>query len=201
MLWRVHSLVWSLAMGAATLPLCALANSSALQKSPLTEEQSSNSCQVSARISACIIAGLPKYDESAIKDAAIVGRPPGNNDEVVLLPKLFVFASGLPTFSERDHYSKNDFAALLRARYPGASTRGQDPDRIDGRVRNYAAFMYAEDKRLNRIKDLTDFSDALRRNGDISGSDELRTEIQKAFFRHKDGLTEAIDRSVNNGRR
>jgi len=117
------------------------------------------------------------------------------------MPKFFVYAEKVPAFSERDLYSKAGFAVLLRKKYPGASVRGQDPDRIENNVPNYAALMYAEDKRLNQMKHFKDFADTLLRVGDAAGSKELNAEIRRTFFRHPDTLIDAMDKSANNGRR
>ncbi len=152
---------------------------------------------ISAPISAAITAGLPKYKPGTVDD-----KPTVSPEGVVQMPKFFVYTDKVPAFPERDLYSKAGFAALLRKKYPGASVRGQDPDRIEGNVApNYAALMYMEDKRLSQMKYFKDFASALRRVGDVSGSKELNAEIRRTFSRHPDTLIDAMDKSANNGRR
>jgi hypothetical protein len=132
----------------AWFPLHATAGDQTAPATPPTAERSSGEHPISSPISAAISAGLPKYKPSEAHD-----KSPAKPDDAVTLPKFFVYADKVPSFSERDLYSKEGFAALLRKKYPGASVRGQDPDRIeDNGVPNYAALMYAEDKRLSELK-------------------------------------------------
>jgi hypothetical protein len=159
-------------------------------------ERPSGEHPVSSSISAAITAGLPKYNPRAVDE-----KPSVSSDGVVQLPKFFVYTDKVPAFSERALYSKAGFAELLRKKYPGASVRGQDPDRIDGNVPNYAALMYAEDKRLSQLKHFKDFAETLLRVGDVAGSKELNAEIRRTFSRHPDTLIDAMDISANNGRR
>jgi len=181
----------------AWFPLHATAGDQTAPVTPPTAGRSSAKHPVSSPISAAISAGLPKYKPSEAHD-----KSPANPDDAVSLPKFFVYAEKVPAFSERDLYSKEGFAALLRKKYPGASVRGQDPDRIEANgVPNYAALMYAEDKRLNQMKHFKDFADTLLRVGDAAGSKELNAEIRKTFMRHPDTLIDAMDKSANNGRR
>ena len=180
----------------ALLPLPARAGDQAAPATPANAGQASAAHAISSPISAAITAGLPKYKPSMVDEKPTV-RPDG----VVQMPKFFVFTDKAQTFSERDRYSKEEFAAVLRKRYPGASVRGQDPDRIEGTVPNYGALRYAEDQRSSQMKYFKDFADTLRRMGDVSGSKELNAEIRRTFFRHPDTLIDAMDKSANNGRR
>jgi hypothetical protein len=181
----------------ALFPLRAPAGDQAAPVAPKGADRSSAEHPVSSPISAAISAGLPKYHPSPVDE-----KPTASPDGVVQMPKFFVYAEKVPAFSERDLYSKEGFAALLRKKYPGASVRGQDPDRIeDNGVPNYAALMYAEDKRLGEMKHFKDFADTLRRVGDAAGSKELNAEIRRTFLRQHDWLIEAMDISANNGRR
>ena len=164
---------------------------------PANPQRPSVERPVSSPISAAISAGLPKYKQSEATE-----KLPVRSDDVLQMPKFSVYADKVPAFSERDLYSKEGFAALLRNKYPGASVRGQDPDRIeDNGVPNYAALMYAEDKRLNQMKHFKDFADTLLRVGDVAGNKELNAEIRRTFMRHPDTLIDAMDKSANNGRR
>jgi hypothetical protein len=180
----------------AWFPLHATAGDQTAPATPASADRSSVKPPVSSPISAAIIAGLPKYKKSEADS-----KPPASSDDGLQMPKFFVYAEKVPAFSERDLYSKAGFAVLLRKKYPGASVRGQDPDRIENNVPNYAALMYAEDKRLNQMKHFKDFADTLLRVGDAAGSKELNAEIRRTFFRHPDTLIDAMDKSANNGRR
>ena len=179
----------------ASFPLPAPAGDQTAPANPAGAERSANA-PASSSTSAAITAGLPKYNPCVVSE-----KPSVSSDGVVQLPKFFVYTDKVPTFSERDLFSKAGFAELLRKKYPGASVRGQDPDRIEGNVPNYAALMYAEDKRLSQLKHVQDFADTLRRVGDVSGSKELDAEIRRTFARHPDTLIDAMDKSANNGRR
>jgi len=180
----------------ALFPLPAPAGDQTAPMAPASVEPTSAAHPVSPPLSAAIIAGLPKYKTNPVDEKASV-----SSDGMVQLPKFFVYTDRVPAFSERDLYSRAGFAELLRRKYPGASVRGQDPDRIDGNVPNYAALMYAEDKRLSQLKHFKDFADTLLRVGDVAGSKELNVEIRRTFSRHPDTLIDAMDKSANNGRR
>jgi len=180
----------------ALFPLPAPAGDQTAPATPASAGRSSNALPVSSPISAAITAGLPQYQPSTVDEKPTLGP-----DGVIQLPKFFVYTDKVPAFSERDLYSKAGFAELLREKYPGASVRGQDPDRIDGNVPNYGALMYAEDKRLSQLKHFKNFADTLLRVGDVAGSKELNAEIRTTFARHPDTLIDAMDKSANNGRR
>jgi hypothetical protein len=181
----------------ALFPLRASAGDQTAPEAPANTGQTSAAPSVSSPISAAISAGLPKYKPGPVDE-----KPTVSPEGVVQMPKFFVYTEKVPVFSERDLYSKDGFAALLRKKYPGASVRGQDPDRIEGSVGpNYAALMYMEDKRLSQMKHFKDFADTLLRVGDVAGSKELNAEIRRTFSRRPDWLIDAMDRSANNGRR
>jgi len=181
----------------AWFPLHATAADQVAPATPANPQRPSVERPVSSRLSAAISAGLPKYKHSEAND-----KSPANPDDGLQMPKFFVYAEKVSAFSERDLYSKEGFAALLRKKYPGASVRGQDPDRIEGSVEpNYAALMYMEDKRLSQMKHFKDFADTLLRVGDAAGNKELNAEIRRTFMRHPDTLIDAMDKSANNGRR
>ena len=187
----------SLTVLIAWSPLHSTAADQSAPATPASIERSSAEHPISAPISAAISARLPKYKKSEADR-----KPPVSSGDAVSLPKFFVYAEKVPAFSERDLYSKEGFAALLRKKYPGASVRGQDPDRIEGRAGpNYAALMYMEDKRLSQMKHFKDFADTLLRVGDVAGSKELNAEIRRTFFRHPDTYIDAMDKAANNGRR
>jgi hypothetical protein len=189
--------IMSLTVLIALFPLHATAADQSAPPTPANADRSSVKHPVSSPISTAISSGLPKYKQSEAND-----KSPASPDDAVSLPKFFVYAEKVPAFSERDFYSKEGFAALLRKKYPGASVRGQDPDRIeDSAGPNYAALMYLEDKRLSEMKHFKDFADTLLRVGDAAGSKELNAEIRKTFMRHPDTLIDAMDKSANNGRR
>jgi hypothetical protein len=180
----------------ALFPLHAPAHDQTAPVAPANAGQTSAAHSVSSPTSAAISAGLPKYKPGPVDE-----KPAVSPDGVVQMSQFFVYTEKVPVFSERDLYSKEEFAALLRKKYPGASVRGQDPDRIEGNVPNYGALMYSEDKRLSQMKHFRDFADTLLRVGDVAGSKELNAEIRKTFLRHPDLLIDAMDRSANNGRR
>jgi len=180
----------------ALFPLRAPAGDQTAPVAPASAGQTSATHSVSSPISAAIIAGLPKYKPGPVDE-----KPTVSPDGVVQMPKFFVYTEKVPAFSERDLYSKDGFAALLRKKYPGASVRGQDPDRIEGYVPNYGALMYSEDKRLSQMTHFKNFADILLRVGDVAGSKELNAEIRRTFSRHPDMFIDAMDRSANNGRR
>ena len=188
--------IMSLTVLIALFPLHATAGDQTAPANPTSAGPSSVEHPISSPISAAISAGLPKYKKSEADS-----KPPASSGDAVSLPKFFVYAEKVPAFSERDLYSKESFAALLRKKYPGASVRGQDPDRIEDNVPNYAALMYAEDKRLSQMQHFKDFADTLLRVGDTAGNKELNAEIRKTFMRHPDTLIDAMDKSANNGRR
>jgi hypothetical protein len=186
-----------LTMLIALFPLPAPAGDQTAPGTPASPERSSSEHPTSSPISAAITAGLPKYNPGVVNE-----KPSVSSDGVVQLPKFFVYTGKVPAFSERALYSKAGFAELLRKKYPGASVRGQDPDKIEGSAGpNYAALMYMEDKRLSQMKHFKDFADTLLRVGDVSGSKELNAEIRRTFARHPDTLIDAMDKSANNGRR
>jgi hypothetical protein len=189
--------IMSLTVLIAWFPLHATAADQTTPATPASADRSSVKPPVSSPISAAISAGLPKYQRNEAND-----KSPVRSDDVLQMPKFFVYAEKVPAFSERDLYSKEGFAALLRKKYPGASVRGQDPDEIEGRAGpNYAALMYMEDKRLSQMKHFKDFADTLLRVGDVAGSKELNAEIRKTFLRHPDTYIDAMDKAANNGRR
>jgi hypothetical protein len=151
---------------------------------------------VSREIASAITAGLPGYvhPKPSLRPAAIA-----DESEVVRLPRMVVFAPRVPVIDERDLWSKSGFSALLRARYPGASFRGQDPDHSP--LPNYAALMYAEDRRQRRMNALSELARALRRTGDAAGSRELKRLIEDTFLRQEDWKTEGMDKTLNPWRR
>ena len=180
----------------ALFPLPAPAGDQTAPATPASPERSSVEHPISSSISAAITAELPKYNPSVVSE-----KPSVSSDGVVQMPKFFVYTDKVPAFPERDLYSKAGFAELLRKKYPGASVRGQDPDRIEGNVPNYGALLYAEDKRLSQLKHFRDIAETLLRVGDVSGSKELNAEIRRTFARQPDTLIDAMDKSANNGRR
>ncbi len=117
------------------------------------------------------------------------------------MPKVKVFGERTPAFTQRQIYTRSEFSALLRKEFPGASTKWQDPYRIDGHVFNYAALMYAEKKRKRDQASLMDFADRLGKAGDHAGEKELKNEIEDTFVRRSDWTTESMDRSANDDRR
>lgn len=132
-----------------------------------------------------------------IHAAKSTGLP--DSEEVVLLPKVEVRDKGpqLPTGDAVLTLAGK--AALLRARYPGATFRGQD---AEGRVTpNYGALMYRDDKRLAQLQELEAAAEALLRAGNREQADELDKEAKIALRRRPSPRDEAMDRSVNNDRR
>ena len=117
------------------------------------------------------------------------------------MPKVKVFGERTPAFTQRQIYTRSEFSALLRKEFPGASTKWQNPYRIDGHVFNYAALMYAEKKRKRDQESLMDFADRLGKTGDRAGEKELKNEIDDTFVRRGDWRTESMDRSANDDRR
>ncbi|OIR04136.1 hypothetical protein GALL_138670 [mine drainage metagenome] len=141
-------------------------------------------------------AGLPKFDpHGSVETAKPI--PEG----ATLMPKVKVFGERTPTFTQRQIDTRSEFSALLRKEFPGASTKWQDPYRIDGHVFNYAALMYSEQKRKRDQTSLMDFADRIGKTGDHAGEKELKNEIEDTFVRRGDWTTESMDRSANDDRR
>jgi hypothetical protein len=145
-------------------------------------------------MAAAIVAGLPPFNPFLANS-----EDGGSNvDGMVRLPKFLVYAPKL-VLTEPEVMSKSGMERLLRKRYPGASFKGQDPYRSV--FPNYAALMYREDIRLTQIDEFRRLTDTLKAVGDLSGSKELRKEMQSVFVRHETWQEDAMDRSYNNDRR
>jgi hypothetical protein len=85
---------------------------------------------------------------------------------------------------------------LLLRRFPGASFKDQ-PLALD----NYALLMYADEVRLEKLRRYEEFADAIRRTGDITGSNDLRADINRTFLRRPSWQTARMDKTLNAGRR
>lgn len=103
------------------------------------------------------------------------------------------------TVDPAELYTKSGLSELLSKRYPGASLPGQDP--FHSATPNYAAMTFRDENRLRQMKHFGDLADALEAIGDRAGAKALRNEIDDTFIRNSDPLEDAMDRSVNGGRR
>lgn len=151
---------------------------------------------LSGRIAAAVREGLPEF-------APVKERPPepavAGDEDVVLMPKMIVRERKVPRLVPRELLTKDGLAAELRKRYPGASLPGQDP--LDSTIPNYAALQLREDERRAALSEWNDIAARVGRAAGREAGGRLRSEIEGAFRRRPDALTEAMDKSANNGRR
>jgi hypothetical protein len=122
--------------------------------------------------------------------------------DAITLSPVIVSASKLNLPDEEQIMSRDEFAALLRKRYPGASVPGQDPYQIANGMPNYARLQFESDRRIAQKASFEDFADLLERTGDHVGSEQLKKDIHGTFDRSNDDpLIDAMDKSANRGRR
>ena len=122
-----------------------------------------------------------------------------DTEPAVLMDKVIVQGPKLPTFGELQLLTKEQRAALLKKRYPGAVVPMGDP--LTETVPNYAATMLRDDQRQEKLKGLTDTAELYRLGGDSEGAKKIKLETQRSLIRRSDWRTEGMDRSYNNGRR
>jgi hypothetical protein len=119
-----------------------------------------------------------------------------DENKVILLPKVVVRGPEIPVFSEREIHTKSGMEDLLLKRFPGASFKDQ-PAWLD----NYALLMYSDEVRLEQMDHYRKLADAIRRTGDVAGSDALRADINRTFLRRPTWQTARMDKILNAGRR
>lgn len=159
---------------------------------------------VSPRVAELLAAATPKFNISPAPPPTLPlpsadTLTPG---DVIKLAPVLVESSKLRLPDEMESLSRDAFAAELQKRYPGASTAGQDPYQIAHGRPNYARLMYEGDRNLKEKTSLENLADLMDRTGDRAGSARLKREIQGAFGGgYKDPLVEAMEKSVNGGRR
>lgn len=150
----------------------------------------------STRVRSQIEAKLPRYTPPAVTDSA------ERESDAVKLPPIFVTAPKLKVPDETQVLSPDAFAALLRKLYPGASVPGQDPYRVEHGLPNYGRLEFEYERRNAQKASLNDFADLVDRAGDHAQARRLKKEIQRlSGSTYKDPLLDAMDRSVNGGRR
>jgi hypothetical protein len=156
------------------------------------------SSMVSPRISDMIKAKLPAYRPNG---AAVSDDDPPT--DAIKLPAVLVNAPKLKVPDDVHSLSRKGFAELLRKRYPGASLPGQDPYRIENGAPNYARMQFEEDRRKEQKASIESFATLIERTGDAAMAQKLRKELQRSMpgSTYKDPLLEAMDKSVNGGRR
>jgi hypothetical protein len=125
--------------------------------------------------------------------------PKGEATSVVMMDPLIVTGPKLPTFREWQLLTKEQQAAFLKRRYPGAVVPLADP--MSETVPNYAATMLRDDTRQENLRDLQSTAELYRLGGDAEGAKKIKLETQKSLIRRSDWRTEGMDRSYNNGRR
>lgn len=122
--------------------------------------------------------------------------------DAIKLPSVLVTATKLRLPDQEQVMSRDEFAALLRKRYPGSSIRGQDPYHIANGMPNYARLQFESDRRITQKASFKDFADLLERTGDHFGSERVKKEIQGALGgANTDPLIDAMDKSANGWRR
>jgi hypothetical protein len=150
--------------------------------------------QVSPLISEAIKARLPAYTPTAKVDDVPT--------DAIKLPPVLVNAPKLRMPTNEQALSSEEFAARLRKLYPGASVNGQDPYHIAHGMPNYARLQYENDRRHEAIASAENVADLAERSGDRELARKLKQAIQGTFgSTYKDPLIEAMDKSVNGGRR
>lgn len=122
--------------------------------------------------------------------------------DAVKLPPVLVTAPKLRLPAAAEALSRAEFAARLRRQYPGASIPGQDPFRIEHGAPNYARLQYENDRRAEQVNAVRDIADLTAQAGDRAQAQRLRKALQQTpASTYKDPLLEAMDKSVNGGRR
>lgn len=155
---------------------------------------------ISSHIAEAIRAQLP-----AFKPAPPPPPPPaeagsaGGADIPVILEAVVVSEKKAPTMGEFQMLTKAGQAAYLQKQFPGAVVPGPDP--LTETTPNYASQMLRDKRRLETLRHWGDAVATFRATGDITGSNRLKEEMQRALIRSYDWRDERIDRAYNNGRR
>lgn len=156
---------------------------------------------VSAHIADAIRAQLP-----AFKPAPAPPPPPaadagaaGTTDSPIVLERLVVTEAKAPNMGEFQMLTKVGQAAYLQKLFPGAVVPGGDP--LTETQPNYASQMLRDKVRQEKLRNLSEAVETYRATGDITGSNRLKEEMQRALIRRYDWRDERLDRSYNNDRR
>ena len=151
---------------------------------------------LSSTIKAAIRASLPDYAPPSLQAA----KAPESSDtaNIVFLDPMIVTDQRPLAATDWEMLSGHGREEYLKKRYKGATVPGAA---LTESAPNYAMLMHWEDVRLQRLKDLEDITIDSRLAQDPEGTKNLKSEVQRAQFRHNDPLTDAMDKSYNNNRR
>lgn len=148
---------------------------------------------VSDQIKAAIRASVPRYQPS------IPTAPAKGTDDAFQMPKFIVKGGPMPVPEDRDMFSDVGLGQLLKEQYRGATVPGKYV--LTTHLANYAVVMRRDDVRLKDLNELNDLADLIKESGGRDRALKLKDAIQDAFIRREDSVTEAMDKSVNGGRR
>jgi hypothetical protein len=127
--------------------------------------------------------------------------PPATAEESdrIPLPPIFVEGYRVPSFDARHMLTTEGLIALLRQRFPGSSSPGNNP--LSRSTPNYALEQLADDDRASDFERLKRITRMVSASGMERPAKELRKELYNTFLRRQDPLQAAMDGSVNHWRR
>jgi hypothetical protein len=157
---------------------------------------------VSAHLTEAIRAQLPAFKPvppaSPTPVAAEVGAL-GKEDGPIILERVVVTEEKAPGMEEFQMLTKAGQTAYLQKLFPGAVTPLKDP--LDESTPNFAAQMLRDKRREESLSKWSETIATFRAVGDVTGSNRLKEEMQRALVRSYDWRDERLDKSYNNGRR
>ena len=118
-----------------------------------------------------------------------------------VMPKVVVHSKRYGSIDYESLLTAAALLALEMKKYPGAANRYQDPRVLEHGLPNYAVLMRNDEKRHKNMEEMDDMASLLDASGRPADAKELRELIQDTFIRHETPLEDAMDRSVNWGRR
>jgi hypothetical protein len=95
--------------------------------------------------------------------------------------------------------TKSGHTAYLKKTFPGVVVPLRDP--LDESTPNFAAQMLRDMRRKESQSKWSEAITTFRAVGDVTGSDRLKEEVQRARIRSYDWRDERLDKSYNSGRR
>jgi hypothetical protein len=181
-----------LAFSLLVIPVLAPAQAPTTGTDTLTEtaptESKKRNRAISGETSSALSAGFsyqpPKPvepSENDLVDQRDIDKP---RNEIIRLPKYMVEGVRPPVFSERNLYSKDDFAKLAMQRYLGKN--GLNKYQLGKTGEAYALQMYWDDERLKNMMEGDRQVSLYRAAGDEEKAAKVEAENRSMFLRVND---------------
>lgn len=154
-------------------------------------------------ISAAIHDSLPHYQPAPTPPPSqpASAYASGSTEAIILLPKMTVDGSKIPTPGEWQILTPAGKAAFLKKHFAGYVKWGSDADAVDESKPNAGMQLLRDEKRQENLGWMKDTADAALLVGDKEETRKIKKEMQQALYRAYDWRTEALDRAYNNDRR